>query len=140
VPARNFDNVVEKFIARFYPGISGAERGRKSGEVRAWLHTTLSSYPSGLPTRKLEALYAAEHKADPGIKARVKLGESKKAWDYYVVKGVEIVAGPFVNKLEAGEVADCLVEGDVITSTEARRKGYLAVYLESRAVQEVVGE
>ncbi len=133
MPARNVDATVEKFLARFYPGLSGVERGQKSGEVRAWVHNTLTSSP--MSTRKLEALYAEHHKDDPEILPRPKLGEAKKTWDYYVFQAGDIVAGPFVNRVEAAECADRRVEAEVITSTEARRKGYLERYKEVKALE-----
>lgn len=136
MPARNMDSTVEKFVNRFYPGTTGIERGKRAGLIRTWLKTAVDAAPDGISTRKLESLFAAEMKDDPTIRARKKLGESKKSHSFYVlhtVAPVEIVSGPFDDRKDAVTAATITKNLSVITATDAKRRGFLSRYEESLA-------
>lgn len=128
MPARNLSSMIEKFLVRFYPDATDAEKVELTMKIAGWIRGKLGPGNKGISTRKLEAMYAAEHKDDPSVKPRRKLGEDKKFWEFYVLKGLDIVAGPFVDRTRAETVA-AEKSGKVLTATEAKRRGYLARYV-----------
>jgi hypothetical protein len=133
MPRRNLKDLtktVEKFVTRFYPGTPESDIDPIRAKIDSWLRAKIAENGGQIPTRRLEALYAAENKGTPGIKPRRKLGENKKFWEYYVLKGTEIIDGPFVDRDRAVVLAEeKYPSAVVITATEAKRRGFLARYI-----------
>lgn len=124
MPRRNMNRAVDRFITRFYPDSPEDIRAARRPVIDAFIRDQIAANPAGISTREMERVFAEKYAADPEIKSRPKLGENKSVWGFYAVAGNRIIAGPFETR------DDPAIESgwQIITATEAKRRGYLSRY------------